>query len=45
MKSIKITLTLLALVALTLALAGCPKSGKMMKKGDTTNPSTVEMIG
>ena len=44
MKRIRIALTMLALVAITLSLAGCPKSGKMMK-GDNTPPSSVEHIG
>ena len=43
MKQIRIVLLILAVVALTLPLAGCPKD-KMMK-GDTTQPSSVENIG
>ncbi len=42
MKSIKITLTVLALLGLALSLGGCP--GKKMM-GDSTNPNMVEQIG
>ena len=42
MKRIRITFMVLAVLALTLPLAGCPKD-KMM--GDTSEPNTVENIG
>ena len=41
MKAIQFVLPFLVLLALTFALAGCPK--KMM--GDATPPVTVEQIG
>ena len=40
----KTLLPVLALLALTVLLAGCPKGDKMMK-GDTAKPSAVEHIG
>lgn len=43
MKRIRIALLILAVVALTLPLAGCPKGKKMM--GDATQPVSVEDIG
>ena len=43
MKQIQIAMLILALVALTLPLAGCP--GKKMMRGDITPLSSVENIG
>jgi len=43
MKKLQILFTLMALMALTFVLAGCPKSDKMM--GETTHPVQVERIG
>lgn len=43
MKKMHLVLMCLALVAVSFALAGCPKD-KMMK-GDLSRPSAVERIG
>ena len=43
MKRVRIALTILALVALTLPLAGCPKKDKMM--GEISQPVSVQEIG
>lgn len=44
MKMMKIALPVLALLALSVMLTGCPKGDKMMK-GDNSKPSAVEHIG
>lgn len=43
MKIVRIALTILALAAITLPLAGCPGKGKMM--GQSTQPAPMHQIG
>ncbi len=43
MKRVRVALTILALVAITLSLAGCPGKGKMM--GESSQPVSAQQIG